>query len=127
MMGNTRICGDQSVRLRERPRPTGLSLPAHLVSMAVKLFSLGQADWVPWAMVELIWWRRFGVAPRWHIDRRRGRSPWLGACLYTVHRLFCCDSDGLERALAFALALSGWLAFEEGSLLLSVYCLRCPG
>ena len=133
--GNVGYDGQYSYMLAINPLGSvnGLDQPAYryqriVYPMVVKLFSLGQAGWVPWVMVAVnlaatIW----GCAALGILIARRGRSPWLALVfILSIGYLLAIRVD-LNEPLTFALALSGWLAFEEGSLALSVVLFALSG
>jgi hypothetical protein len=133
--GNVGYDGQYSYMLAINPLGSvrGLDQPAYryqriVYPMLVKLFSLGRADWVPWVMVGVnLAAAVLGCAALGVLIARRGRSPWLALVfILSIGYLLAIRMD-LNEPLAFALALSGWLAFEDEALALSVVLFALSG
>ena len=133
--GNVGYDGQYTYMLAINPLGSvnGLDQPAYryqriVYPMLVKLLSLGRAGWAPWVMalvnlMATVW----GCAALGGLISRRGRSPWLALVfILSIGYLLAIRMD-LNEPIAFALALSGWLAFEEGALVLSVVLFALSG
>ena len=133
--GNVGYDGQFSYRLAINPLGSvnGLDQPAYryrriVYPMLVKLLGLGQSDWVPWVMIGInLAATVLGRAALSVLITRRGRSPWLALVFILSAGYLLTLRMDLNEPLAFALALCGWLAFEEGSLALSVVLFALSG
>jgi hypothetical protein len=82
--------------------------------LLARVLGLGNPAWIPWAMLAInLAAAVTGCIILGELLARRGASPWLALVMpFSLGYLIAVRAD-LTEPLALALALGGWLAFEE--------------
>jgi hypothetical protein len=111
----------------------GLDQPAFryqrlVFPLIVRVMSLNQPAWAPWMMMALNL-----IAAGWacivlgELLSRRGVSRWLALAFVISFGFLLAARLDLLEPLTFALALTGWLLYEQGRIRLAILCFALSG